>query len=344
MRPSDADRRRLARAARRRLAGDEPPRPARAPGPTANTWPEQVVADWLARHGVEFEAQAELVPGTAVDFWLPGARLVVECQGTWFHGDGGGPPTAAQARRRAADAALQRWCQAAGIGYHEVWEDELRADPATVWARLAGRLWPAEEHGMAQTERAITLPGGLRLAVRRGNLVTEDSTAIVNAANGHLAHGGGVAGAISRAGGPLIQAESDAWLRAHGPLQAGEVALTGGGELAARAVIHAVGPVWAGGAAGEPEALVAAVTAALDLAQAQGFESVAFPAISSGIFGFPKDRCAELIIGAVVAWDAAHAGGPPAEVRLTNIDAPTTAVFVAEFDRRWPNAGGGQEE
>ncbi len=53
---------------------------------------------------------------------------------------------------------------------------------------------------------------------------------------------------------------------------------------------------------------------------------------------------AVLIIGAVVAWDAAHAGGPPAEVRLTNIDAPTTAVFVAEFDRRWPNAGGGQEE
>ena len=98
-------------------------------------------------------------------------------------------------------------------------------------------------------ERAI--PGARTLRIVQGDLTEEQVDAIVNAANERLAHGGGVAGAIVRKGGRIIQDESSAWVRDHGPVTTGTAAITGAGKLKAKKVIHAVGPVWRGGDSGE---------------------------------------------------------------------------------------------
>src|SRR5690349_17761204 len=111
---------------------------------------------------------------------------------------------------------------------------------------------------MAERIAAYTLPNGTVIALERGDLTEATVDAIVNAANAHLQHGGGVAGAIVRRGGRVIQDESDAWVRANGNAGHARPALTGAGSLPAKAVIHAVGPVWRGGGQGEPEALRAA--------------------------------------------------------------------------------------
>src|SRR5512146_11618 len=95
--------------------------------------------------------------------------------------------------------------------------------------------------------RTISYPSGQRLELVSGDLTEEQVDAIVNAANSHLAHGGGVAGAIVRRGGPSIQAESDAWVHKHGPVTHAEPAYTGAGRLPCRYVIHAVGPIWGAG-------------------------------------------------------------------------------------------------
>jgi len=97
---------------------------------------------------------------------------------------------------------------------------------------------------MNQVVREVTLPTGQVLRIVRGDITEERVDAIVNAANSHLKHGGGVAGAIVRKGGESIQRESDEWVRQHGPVPTGQVAVTGAGNLPAKAVIHAVGPVW----------------------------------------------------------------------------------------------------
>lgn len=127
-------------------------------------------------------------------------------------------------------------------------------------------------------------------------LVSEDLTerdvdAIVNAANSHLQHGGGVAGAIVRKGGQVIQEESDRI----GYVPVGSAALTGAGRLKARHVIHAVGPRM--GEGDEDRKLASAITSVLKLASEKGLRSISVPAISAGIFGFPKDRCARILVG-----------------------------------------------
>jgi O-acetyl-ADP-ribose deacetylase (regulator of RNase III) len=118
--------------------------------------------------------------------------------------------------------------------------------------------------------------------------------AIVNAANERLQLGAGVAGAIRRRGGALIQEECDRI----GGCAEGQAVVTGGGQLPARWVIHAVGPVWRGGDYGEEMLLASAVRAALRRAEEVGARSVALPAISTGIFGFPLERAAAISIGA----------------------------------------------
>ena len=179
-----------------------------------------------------------------------------------------------------------------------------------------------------------SLASGQILALERGDLTEAPVDAIVNAANSSLSHGGGVAGAIVRRGGHAIQAESDAWVRQHGPAGHDRPALTSGGVLPARAVIHAVGPVWRGGDQGEPEALRAAYTSALALAQQQGFASIAFPSISTGIFGFPVAQGAAIALQAALDFCADHPNTPPREIRFVLIDQATLDVFRAEFERR----------
>jgi O-acetyl-ADP-ribose deacetylase (regulator of RNase III) len=179
---------------------------------------------------------------------------------------------------------------------------------------------------MSQLIKETRLPGGQVLQIVRGDLTQEHVDAIVNAANSALQHGGGVAGAIVRRGGAEIQAESNAWVRQYGPVSHSEPAYTTGGLLPCRYVIHAVGPIW--GEGDEDDKLAAAVTGSLRLADRLGLASIAFPAISTGIFGFPKERAAGLILGAIREYFQRQVHSGLKQVRLTLFDPETIKAFL----------------
>jgi len=185
------------------------------------------------------------------------------------------------------------------------------------------------------------LSSGPTLQLVQGDITAETTEAIVNAANETLKHGAGVAGAISRRGGPDIQTESDAWVRKHGPVSHAEPAWTSGGRLPCRYVIHAVGPVWgdtqragAGGDEASPRALSradaklgAAVTGSLRVADELGLESISLPAISTGVFGFPKERAAGIIVKAVHSYFETNSNSGIKIIRLVLYNASTVAAF-----------------
>ena len=173
-------------------------------------------------------------------------------------------------------------------------------------------------------EGELLLTGERILRVRRGDITDEKVDAIVNAANSHLQHGGGVAGAIVRKGGRVIQEESNKI----GYLPVGSVAVTTAGSLPARYVIHAVGPVW--GEGGENEKLKSAVFNSLRKAQELGLKSMSIPAISSGIFGFPKKKCAEIIVKVIVEFFKENSNSTLKVVNCCNIDDLTTNLFLEE--------------
>jgi len=179
-----------------------------------------------------------------------------------------------------------------------------------------------------------TLPGGQTLRIVQGDLTDEKVDAIVNAANERLAHGGGVAGAIARKGGHIIQKESTDWVHEHGPVTTGTAAITAAGNLTTKHVIHAVGPVWRGGTAREKEQLADAVQSALSIADQHGLASISLPGISSGIFGFPKPLCAEIMLKAVQGFLLAHPSSSLEEINLVNIDRKTASIFSEEAARQ----------
>jgi O-acetyl-ADP-ribose deacetylase (regulator of RNase III) len=176
------------------------------------------------------------------------------------------------------------------------------------------------------------LAGGAIIRVVQGDLTQEPVDAIVNAANNQLAHGGGVAGAIVRAGGREIQRESAAWVQQHGPVPTGSAAITGAGRLRCRYVIHTVGPVWRN-EGDEDELLASAVTSALKLAAEHEIETISLPGISTGIFGFPKQRGARIILEAVLA---ASARWQIKEINLISIGPKTANIFAAAAQALWP--------
>lgn len=179
------------------------------------------------------------------------------------------------------------------------------------------------------------LASGAALSLVEGDLTEERVDAIVNAANEHLAHGGGVAGAILRCGGSQIQIESDAWVSLHGPVPHDRPAYTSAGSLPCRYVIHAVGPVW--GEGDEDAKLAAAVRGSLERADELELQSLALPAISTGIFGFPKERAAQVILGTILEYFDASAHSKLQTVRLTIIDQPTLTAFRAAWDLIFPS-------
>jgi putative ATPase len=171
-----------------------------------------------------------------------------------------------------------------------------------------------------------TTIGETTVRVIEGDLTAMEVDAVVNAANEHLVHGGGLAAAIVRTGGEVIQDESDRWVAEHGPLTPGAAAVTGAGDLPCRSVIHVAGPRYRKHQDNEG-LLRAAVEAALTTAAERGFRSVALPAISAGIFGYPLGQATRVIAGAAAAWITAHHGALD-EVDLVGFDRKVTAAFA----------------
>ena len=143
-------------------------------------------------------------------------------------------------------------------------------------------------------------PGRIRLAL--GDIAAFKADAIVNAANSGLLGGGGVDGAIHAAGGPEILEECERIRADSGPCPTGKAVITGAGRLEADFVIHAVGPVWKGGALGEPEFLRGAYLESLRLAESKGCRSVLLPAISTGIYGYPVEKAAPVALETVAEF------------------------------------------
>jgi O-acetyl-ADP-ribose deacetylase (regulator of RNase III) len=148
--------------------------------------------------------------------------------------------------------------------------------------------------------------GGTRLVLVKGDITKQDTGAIVNAANSYLAGGSGVDGAIHAAGGPAIAEECRQIIQKIQFLPAGNAVLTGGGNLPAKYVIHAVGPVWLNGWQNEDETLAAAYRNSLQLAMEHGIRTIAFPSISTGAYRFPVRRAARVAIAAIHAFLDEH--------------------------------------
>ena len=180
-----------------------------------------------------------------------------------------------------------------------------------------------------------------------GDITRQRVDAIVNAANSTLLGGGGVDGAIHRAGGPLILEECRAIRAVRGECPTGEAVLTGGGKAAAsregpavltgggglpaRYVIHAVGPVWRGGDHGEPALLASCYRNALRIAAEVGFQTVAFPSISTGIYGYPLERAAPTAVATVASFLSLETLAP-SRVRFVLFDPVTFATYAGALD------------
>jgi O-acetyl-ADP-ribose deacetylase (regulator of RNase III) len=165
--------------------------------------------------------------------------------------------------------------------------------------------------------------GKSRLELTQGDITRQAVDAIVNAANAELAGGGGVDGAIHRAAGPALMDETRRLYPDGCPT--GSAVVTSAGQLPARYVFHAVGPVWRGGQSGEPEALASAYRRCLELAIAHECRSIAFPAIGTGIYGYPKDLAAETSLSVAHEFLVSH--GEPDLVRFVLFDAGSYGAF-----------------
>jgi len=165
--------------------------------------------------------------------------------------------------------------------------------------------------------------GEYTIRLVKGDITRLKVDAIVNAANSWLRHGGGVAAAIVRAGGKIIQEESNRIVEKRGPVRVGEAVYTTAGSLEAKYVIHAVGPRMGEGS--EDEKLRSATLSSLRLAEQLGLESIAFPAISTGVFGYPRDKCAQVMLRAIKEY--VSSGGRMREIILCLYDEETYRVF-----------------
>lgn len=164
-----------------------------------------------------------------------------------------------------------------------------------------------------------------RIRLVQGDITRQPVAAIVNAANSSLLGGGGVDGAIHRAGGPQVLEECRQIRARQGGCKTGEAVITTGGRLPAGHVIHTVGPVWNGGHKGEPELLASCYRNSLRLATEKELDSVAFPGISTGIYGYPKPDAAAVAVREVRQWLGAHA--VPATVTFVVFDEENRRIY-----------------
>ncbi|MGV8025574.1 MAG: macro domain-containing protein [Anaerolineaceae bacterium] len=169
------------------------------------------------------------------------------------------------------------------------------------------------------------------LQLVQGDLTRENVDAIVNAANSHLQHGGGVAGAISQAGGIVIQQESDTWIQKQGPITHTRPAFTSAGNLKCRYVIHAVGPRW--GEGDEEMKLHETIRGCFILAEELAIASLSFPAISTGIYGFPCGKAAQVFKEELFRFFEKNPLTGLHLVRMVLLDTQTLQIFLEEFNR-----------
>lgn len=153
-----------------------------------------------------------------------------------------------------------------------------------------------------EEKRHEVIINGVRVTLVQGDITRQTTDAIINAANSSLMGGGGVDGAIHRAGGPAILEECKQIVARQGRLPPGKAVITTGGKLKSRYVIHTVGPIWNGGNHGEPEVLASAYRESLRLASEYGLRSVSFPSISTGAYGYPVSSAAETALKTVISY------------------------------------------
>lgn len=175
------------------------------------------------------------------------------------------------------------------------------------------------------------------ITLLRGDITLENVDAIVNAANSSLMGGGGVDGAIHRAGGPAILEECRRIVASIGSLATGGAVITGGGRLAAKHVIHAVGPRWRGGSKGEPALLESAYRESMLRAKENAIRTISFPSISTGIYGYPVAQAAPIALATV--WAHLPALGEAAEARFVLFDATTLAAYLDAAAHGLPGGG-----
>jgi O-acetyl-ADP-ribose deacetylase (regulator of RNase III) len=180
---------------------------------------------------------------------------------------------------------------------------------------------------------AYQFPSQQVVSLIQGDLTLQKVDAIVNSANARLRHGGGVAHLILRRGGKVINQESKAWLQKHGPVTHSKPAYTSGGDLDCPYVIHAVGPVW--GRGDEDDKLKSAIEASLKLAEELSLESIAFSAISTGIFGFPKKRAATVFYQVFKDYFKVVPDSRLVDVRIVVFDEPTTTAFAKVWKKEF---------
>jgi len=181
--------------------------------------------------------------------------------------------------------------------------------------------------------------GDTRVVLVQGDITEQDTEAIVNAANSSLLGGGGVDGAIHRAAGPKLHEECLAIRARQRGCPPGEAVITSGGNLRARYVIHAVGPIWRGGHAGEAELLRRAYTNSLRLAREHGIKSIAFPSISTGAYRFPIAEAAAIALSAIRAFVEANPGAL-AEVRMVLYSPADLRVYEEALRRELARQSG----
>lgn len=175
-------------------------------------------------------------------------------------------------------------------------------------------------------QREHLLANGRRLILVEGDITRVPVDAICNAANSGLAGGGGVDGAIHRAGGPAIMQELDRIRPALGRLPTGQAVATTAGRLQAKYVFHAAGPVWHGGGRGEPEALASCYRVCLTLAEERSLRTVSFPSISTGIYGYPLELAAPIAVREMLAFLAVRAVSVE-EIWMVLFDSVTCGAY-----------------
>ncbi len=167
-----------------------------------------------------------------------------------------------------------------------------------------------------------------KLRIIQGDITRQGTDAIVNAANSSLMGGGGVDGAIHRAGGPAILDECKQIVARQGQLPTGKAVITTGGNLKAKYVIHTVGPIWHGGNKGEPELLASAYKESLKLAAENNLNSIAFPSISTGAYGYPVSQASKIAINAVITL-LSHSTTSLREAVFVLFDSQTFAAYAS---------------